>query len=58
MKKTFTKILAVALSVIMLVSVVPVAFAKDVTPVIVVSGMASYTLDDGETGEQVYGPKT
>ena len=58
MKKTFTKILAIALSVIMLVSVVPVAFAKDVTPVIVVSGMASYTLDDGETGEQVYGPKT
>ena len=58
MKKTFRKILAMSLAVIMLFSVMPVAFAKDVTPVIVVSGMASYTLDDGETGEQVYGPKT
>ena len=45
MKKTFRKILANSLAVIMLFSVMPVAFAKDVTPVIVVSGMASYTLD-------------
>lgn len=58
MKKTIKKILALTLSLVMLLSVMPVAFAKDVTPVIVVSGMASYTLDDGETGEQIYGPKT
>ena len=58
MKKTLRKALAIALALIMLIGVMPVAFAKDVTPVIVVSGMASYTLDDGETGEQVYGPKT
>ena len=58
MKKTFKKTLALAMAVIMLLSVMPIAFAKDETPVIVVSGMASYTLDDGKTGEQVYGPKT
>ncbi len=58
MKKTFRKILALVLSLIMLLSVIPVAFAKNEAPVIVVSGMASYTLDDGETGEQIYGPKT
>lgn len=58
MKKAISKILAVILTVVMLFSVMPVALAKEVTPVIVVSGMASYTLDDGETGEQIYGPKT
>lgn len=58
MKKTFSRIIAVVLSLVMLFGVMPVAFAEDVTPVIVVSGMASYTLDDGETGEQIYGPET
>ena len=58
MKKTIKRILSLVLTVLMLVGAVPMSFAKDADPVIVVSGMASYTLDDGETGEQVYGPKT
>lgn len=58
MKKTMRKILAAAMAVIMLFGVMPMAFATEETPVIVVSGMASYPLDDGETGERVYGPET
>lgn len=58
MKKTIKRILSLVLTVLMLVGAVPMSFAKDADPVIVVSGMASYTLDDGETGERVYGPKT
>lgn len=58
MKKTLRKILALTMAAIMLLTILPVAFAKEEAPVIVVSGMASYTLDDGETGERVYGPKT
>ncbi len=58
MKKTLRKILALTMAAIMLLTILPVAFAKEEAPVIVVSGMGSYPLTDGETGEQVYGPKT
>ncbi|MBQ5906286.1 MAG: hypothetical protein IIW88_10500, partial [Clostridia bacterium] len=58
MKKTIKRILSLVLTVLMLIGAVPMSFAKDADPVIVVSGMASYTLDDGETGERVYGPET
>lgn len=58
MKKTLRKILALTMAAIMLLTMLPVAFAKEEAPVIVVSGMGSYPLTDGETGEQVYGPKT
>ena len=58
MKKIIKRILSLVLTVLMLIGAVPMSFAKDADPVIVVSGMASYTLDDGETGERVYGPKT
>ena len=58
MKKTLRKILALTMAAIMLLTILPVASAKEEAPVIVVSGMGSYPLTDGETGEQVYGPKT
>lgn len=58
MKKSIKRILSLVLAFVMILGVMPVAFAEDVTPVIVVSGMGSYPLTDGETGEQVYGPET
>ena len=59
MKKTTKKILGLLLSVIMVLSVSAVAFAKsDVTPVIIVSGMNAFPLTLVETGERVWPPKT
>ncbi len=52
------KFLSLALAIIMVFSVMPMAFASDVTPVIVVSGMGSYPLFSKESGNQVYGPDT
>ena len=55
MKKTARKTLAFLLAIIMMFSVSSLAFAKnDVTPVIVISGMNSYPLTSGETGETVW----
>lgn len=55
MKKTTKKALSLLLSILMIFSVSAVAFAKDtVTPVIVVSGMNSFPLTSGETGETVW----
>ena len=55
MKKTARKLLSVLLSFIMIFSLTSVAFAKeDVTPVIVVSGMNSFPLTSGKTGEVVW----
>ena len=55
MKKTARKILSVLLSIIMILSMSAVAFAKEeVTPVIVISGMNSFPLTSGETGEVVW----
>ena len=55
MKKTLKKTLALLLSIVMLMSVSAVAFAKEeVTPVIIVSGMNAFPLTLTETGEQVW----
>ena len=55
MKTALRKILAVLLSVLMVISLSSVAFAKEkVTPVIIVSGMNSFPLTSAETGEQVW----
>ena len=55
MKKTAQKTLAILLVIFMMFSMVSVAFAKtEVTPVIVVSGMNSFPLTSGETGETVW----
>ena len=60
MKRTIRRLLAAALSLLMIWSAFALcAGAKDSpVPVIVVSGMNSFPLYDGETGEQVWGPKT
>ena len=55
MKKTVRKLLSALLCILMVFSLSSVAFAKEkVTPVIVVSGMNSFPLTSGETGEQVW----
>ena len=57
--KTFKKTLALFLCVLTVFSLSTVAFAaQEITPVIVVSGMASFPLYDGESEEQVYPPST
>lgn len=57
--KTFKKALAFLLCVLTVFSLSSVAFAAEkTTPVVVVSGMASFPLYDGESGEQVYPPST
>ncbi len=52
------KLTALILSALMIFALIPFAFAAEVTPVIVVSGMGSYPLYEKASGEQVYGPKT
>lgn len=55
--KTLKKILAVILCAVLVFSLSAVSFAAEKTePVIVVSGLASFPLYDGETGEQVFAP--
>ncbi len=55
MKKTFKKAIALLLSILMVLSVSAVAFAKEkVTPVIIVGGMNAYPLILTQTGEQVW----
>ena len=55
MKKSVKKTLALLLAILMMFSATSAAFAKNtVTPVIVVSGMNSFPLTSGETGEQVW----
>ena len=58
MKHT-NRLLAFALALLLLCAALApcAAAAEPVTPVIVVSGMNSFPLYDGETGEQVWGPK-
>ena len=55
--KSMKKILAVILCAVLVFSLSPASFAQEKTePVIVVSGMASFPLYDGESGEQVFAP--
>ncbi len=55
MKKTARKAFSVLLSILMAFSMAAVGFAKEeITPVIVVSGMNSFPLTSGETGEVVW----
>ena len=55
--KTLKKILAVILCAVLVFSLSSVSFAaENAAPVIVVSGMASFPLYDGESGEQVFAP--
>lgn len=55
MKKIAKKSVAVILAVLLSFSLTLVAFAeKEVTPVIVISGMNSFPLTSGETGETVW----
>ena len=60
MQRTGKRLLSLLLCVLLLWTAVGAAQAADdaVTPVIVVSGMGSFPLYSGETGEQVWGPQT
>lgn len=55
--KTAKRILAAVLCAVMLLFIIPTAFAAEKTdPIVVVSGMASFPLYDGDSGEQVFSP--
>ena len=55
--KTAKRILAAVLCAVMLLFLIPTAFAAEKTdPIVVVSGMASFPLYDGDSGEQVFSP--
>ncbi|MBQ4208700.1 MAG: hypothetical protein II621_10385, partial [Clostridia bacterium] len=60
MKHPAKQLLSLLLSAVLLLAALTPSFAAaaPVTPVIVVSGMNSFPLFDGETGEQVWGPQT
>lgn len=60
MQKTGKRLVSLLLCALLLWTAAAAAFAaaKPVTPVIVVSGMGSFPLYSGETGEQVWGPQT
>lgn len=60
MKRTCRRLCALALAALLLWSAFAVCAAAEdsVTPVIVVSGMNSFPLYDGETKQQVWGPQT